>query len=393
MKSKFNAAYLWATEGLVDLMDRRSMLRKRVAKRLYLAIKIIALGWPIVGGAFLAFYSQEIKGGNILLFAKSSSNTNIGSASISKAILFDITTSVWVLCFILMLLLDEYRSARSFERLRWAIIGAPGTKKFQSGRSLFEKTYSYRKMKFNHTDGSDMDELDNLTTRINLYVSHIVLAAKDYFSNEEIKSANVMVYLDKLEGFDEVFKVIPNISKQIYFRCDFEKKIEGVLFLVSRFIYKENNEDKIPSINIPVYSSYEQVFKFPNSLKSEFVIPGALLALKDGTAMVNDTWNIKKYYSEFDDRTVDEIKSHFNRKGLGSAVRSFVSMRIPSPEVTGGRAYSGVFNIDSPRAFAFGEDDEYFTTFYTIVYPTLMMIAEELATYKTLLKQDPSLES
>jgi hypothetical protein len=96
--------------------------------------------------------------------------------------------------------------------------------------------------------------------------------------------------------------------------------------------------------------------------------------------MIGDTFNIKKYYADFDEKTQKEVRTYFSKQGMGQAIRSIASFRIPSFE-KGGKSV-GVLNLHSRYSYAFGDKQDNFACFYTLIYPALKILSNNLDYYK-----------
>lgn len=380
MKKLYYYFKLWVRDELADLLDTKPLIIQNRFDNFYHLVKYFAGAWPIIGAGWLSFSINEIKAGN-RLFINSLSEPS--KYSVDYAVLaFDMLSLVWLVLFLATIVIEDSRLKRSLSKLRSSIIKAPSKEIYQDARSLLDMAYKVNnalqpyKAEF---ESQNYSNIESLVVAIKSINSLILEISRDFFESEFINGANIMVYLEKDETPPKVIQAVSDSSTKLYFRCEEEKNLKGLLYMSPELFVDNSVPDQLVTpIILPIYKTYITNYKNPNPDEIELIIPGAMLAFKRGTSMVGDTLDKGKYYKDFDERTQKEIMDYFKPNDL--KIRSFSSFRIPN-DLNDEDSCIGVLNLNSNFSYSFGEDEEFFVNFYTLIYPVLKILSGQLSYY------------
>lgn len=384
IKKIANYYSFWITDTFADLLSSEPQRVKRIFDRIYWLIKTWAVFWPILGAAWLSWDLDKIKTATSKFFEiVYSESVQLQDYKINWSVtLFDLLTIIWFLLFLFMLYVEDKRTDSKFKRITSAINKAPNVFVFSEARILLDEATSTLQKLLPHEseyERDDFSKIDELIIFLKVAAQLIQKHAKYFFNNDVITGVNIMVFIERNDDVNSLYSRLMKKTKKVYFRCDNENDLVGLLYLPPELIEDDHGHSTSPVL-IPIYSNYYQVYKNPNNETDEFILPGAALAFRNGTSMVGNTRDIKKYFGTFDDKTQKELKEFFSSAGDGSHIRSLASFRIPGHN--GKPHFSGVLNLHSNFSYVFGKDEEFFDTFYSMIYPVLKLINKRLDFYE-----------
>jgi hypothetical protein len=358
-------------------------------------LKIVASIYPGLAAVIILFFRGQIF-----------TNTNIGVNFIRESLSLDFDPELidhsrfiyevdylttiylisiigWIFIYFFFVSNESASNAKKNEDIKSAIIRAPNFNAFISARGHIDKVFSkigqLRKLEaeFDLTNFSNSRELISLLKLINLY---LIKMAANFFNNKNIVGGNFMILFGTSQEELEAIEKLKEESQVLYDRgTNFHSDIEGYLYLAPYLFASDDMPSHFyPSLIIPLYKNTSRVYAKAGTFDDDLcVIPGATLAYFEGTSMVGDTWDTEKYYKNLNDETVKEVNTFFH--GNGKSVRSFTSFLVP--HLTDVDLGVGIYNIDSPKPNSFG-DKEFFSTFYTMIYPTLKIVSNSINAYK-----------
>lgn len=359
-------------------------------------IKLFIVAWPTILGLFWNEIGKNVVDNTKQIFSwdKPLDLISIG---------FWALTILWLILFFFSVVIEDASVNKKFDRIRATILKAPDMSAFSDAKSIFDFVFNITEVRLRAMRTSIINEIEtaktlkqsgtiinssdhlkmknDLKTALITINNSILELTTRFFRNSSIDGVNMMLFFSNEPANKDIIDKLCAISTQLYMRCDHMKDLEGILFLEKGFYSKKGVVVNNTSMIIPIYSKYIEVYKNPNEEQVECIIPGAMLAFKLGSSMVGDTRDLKKYYQTLDARTQKEIKDFWHNDIVGREIRSFTSFKTPGA-VTNPTESVGILNFDSKQPFAFGDDEEFFATFYTLIHPMLQLSSEYLRLYR-----------
>lgn len=373
--------HLWILDRLADQVGSEPLRVKKIFDSFYFLIKLFVGVWAFVVGLLCTTNGTDITESTKLFVSIAfSKDLHFGDFGIHAwVVVFWIISAIWVFFFIISVIIEDRSASEKIEMLSALILRAPGRSRlYKNYKSIFDKAFDvFRELGAitKEFSGSDFKRVEEFEVGLIAINTLLIRVARQFFNNEMIVGANLMIFFKGKSDSSLIQKLLRG-SKSLYFRQ--QGDLEGVLVLIPELISSSDRIDrKIPPLVLPVYRNSAEVYGVADS--DDGIIPGATLAFRDGTSMVGDTGNIGKYYSKFSADLQAEVKAFFS--DYGKHVRSFASFRIP--ESTEEETFPiGVLNLDSDISYSFGLDEEFFPTFYALIYPILKLLSEHLYEFR-----------
>lgn len=295
-----------------------------------------------------------------------------------------ITIFLWFSIFLWAFInnkINKKKEADFNNRIESAIQGALNKSIFQKARLAFDslqdevKNLSGREQEFENENYDNIIEIEKFFSRTCLLMSALTL---DFFNMTRKVGVNIMIYFDASVAENQ--QAIKYLLKKnpLYLRDNHEASLKGLLYLVPELSFMKNIGDEHPEIAIPIYKETERIYNSDHRKdEDQIFLPGAPTAYFKGSHFIINTKD-KSNYEKLNDDTVTEILSYF--KSEATKTRSLLSFRIPQNEEN--KECVGILNIDGTDSSDFKKAEDYFNTFYTLIYPNICMSIKYLEYYR-----------
>jgi hypothetical protein len=301
-------------------------------------------------------------------------------------------TILWAVVGINAELKKDRKGEKEHEEIKAAIISAPNFESFGKARVYLNKcveilrSLDVYQSEFSTGVYKNIGQIEIKLQMMNILTKDIV---SDFFNiDAEQIGVNYMLFLEK--GADnDCNKAIENVlaKKLLYYRKDESDHLLGVLYLRSElrdsvvFKDKEGKEitsSQIDDVVIPIYDIKAGVYNADHCReRDDITLPGAPTAFFKENSIIGNTLD-KSIFQNFDEETKNEVLKYF--QNIAVKTRSVASFRIP--DELAGKECVGIFNVETPQAYSFKDNERIFSTLYTMLYPSLKLTSKYLVYYR-----------
>ena len=295
---------------------------------------------------------------------------------------FWVGSLVWSRLLYLKLVVDQRGQERRDQMLEEAMFRAPNPQLFREYRAFHDKAEDLLRAALTQRPLMRADLVLAIQPVLNIIST---MASQFANADEDVNyGANIMLVASPSSVQGQPLFAEELLASLRFFDRDREQLswLSALLYLPSELASTANVEHPTRRFTLITLPVPRQVAN-PRT-KKRWALPGAPSALLEGRPSLHeDTYELDLSGYDLHDDVKSQIREYFGPEGHGSAVRSFVSLRI-------GREREnpiGILNIDSDHPNVLG-DDRYHNTFYALVTPFLSMLAAPVAEYAHLLTEE-----
>jgi len=341
-----------------------------VKKRsVYSAAKIVVTVYPVIASFWLAIETDTIAKSTKLI---SSSIFNPTKYSIDfETLFFWIFAIFWVLLFNYILSYEKRDRLERTEKLVGSIHHIPNINAYKYYPDLYDEV---QKILFENeesliaTSSNDDVAIDDVANQIKKVLKCIVKLT-GYFSRVENTKygANIMLlFSPKTDSY-----LVDKIKNSLHFSEG--KNINSLLAVLHMPEELVINNDGFSAFSLPV--------PYKTRINGcRVALPGAPFAALNGDMYLETKRKLMDDLMDFDKLTKNEIEEYFN-KGQGKSINSFASFRIGTS-----KRPIGILNLDCSEPYLLGGDEEFYPTFYTLLYPLMKSMSNHIDRFASLYK-------
>ena len=353
-------------------------------------LKLVVSIYPGVAAVWLAFFKDPIVESTkrAAHYLQGRPGTNLYTINLIT-LLYWILLVIWVFCYFSYVTNESSANRKATHEVRAAIFRCPNPNIYAEYRTFFKQI-----MKFIHQIEGDNTAKQNVN--LHKILQHICLLTSTYINqndDETIYGANFMIYFPTCLNDKLILKFRDNKDEWIHLEKTELDSFVGVLHLVPELVYKtppvsakskrivsQPTQPINGSISLPVVFAHDEEIDIEHTKN----IPGAPRAAMSEQFLFSDV----RDYSSYSHLGIPECinaKNYWEVKQ--TEIRSIYSFAIPFswPELKSNNGdmldIIGVLNIDSTKIDILGTDQEYHTTFNSLLYPILCQLGPYLKNY------------